>query len=103
MQRQAQVPGSFLRQEILKCAEALKEGKDKTEVAAKLASLSADSYAEQASVDTASCRLTAVPFDDMLVIRAFSPDGTPVNSIDVSYNINMGCFVAKPSVTGKGM
>ena len=72
MQRQAQVPGSFLRQEILKCAEALKEGKDKTEVAAKLASLSADSYAEQAS-------------------------------IDVSYNISMGCFVAKPSVTGKGM
>lgn len=103
MQRQVQVPGSLLRQEILKCAEALKEGKDKTEVAAKLTSLSAASYAEQASVDTASCRLTAVPFDDMLVIRACAPDGTLVNAIDVSYNINMGCFVAKPSVTGKGM
>ena len=103
MQRQAQVPGSFLRQEILKCAEALKEGKDKTEVAAKLVSLSAASYAEQASVDTALCRLTAVPFGDVLVVRAFGQDGAPVNSIDVSYNISMGCFVARPSGTRKGM
>ena len=74
-----------------------------SEVAAKLVSLSAASYAEQASVDTALCRLTAVPFGDVLVVRAFGQDGAPVNSIDVSYNISMGCFVAKPSVTGKGM
>ena len=39
MQKQIQAPGSFLRQEILKCAEALKEGKDKTEVAAMLTDL----------------------------------------------------------------
>ena len=103
MQKQIQAPGSFLRQEILKCAEALKEGKDKTEVAAMLTDLSVAAYAEQAAVSTGSCQLTAVPFGDVLVVRAFGQDGTPVNSIDVSYNISMGCFVARPSGTRKGM
>lgn len=103
MQKQIRSPGSFLRQEILKCAETLKEGRDKTEVAATLTDLSAMACAEQVSINTGSCKLTAVPFDNTLVVRAFDRNGELVNSIDASYNIVMGCFMAKPSMTGKGM
>lgn len=103
MQKQIQAPGSILSQEILKCVEALKEGRDKAEVAATLMELSAAACTEQTVVNAGLCQLTAVPFNNTLVVQAFSKDGVLVNSIDVSYNINMGCFVAKPSATGKGM
>lgn len=94
---------SLLCQQILQCAAALEAGQGVRDALHNLIKIAAASNPDRAIVNCGSARMEAIPFGDMLVIRALGSEGNVINAIDMSYNTAQSCFVAKPSITGRGM